>query len=64
MKRLLLSAAVLFSCLAAFGQREIITVDWDVVKGIVAENPDEVRELVKRLSAPTLDATLTYEDGR
>lgn len=62
MKRLLLSAAVLFSCLAAFGQREIITVDWDVVKGIVAENPDEVRELVKRLSAPTLDATLTYED--
>ena len=62
MKRLLLSAAVLFSCLAAFGQREIITVDWDVVKGIVSEKPDEVKELVRRLSAPTLDASLTYED--
>lgn len=62
MKRFLLSATVLFSCLAAFGQREIISVDWNVVKGIVAENPDEVRELVKRLSAPTLDATLTYND--
>ena len=54
--------AVLFSCLAAFGQREIITVDWDNIKEIVAKKPDEVRELVKRLSAPTLDATLTYED--
>ena len=62
MKRLLLSAAVLFSCLVAFGQREIIKVDWDVIRGIVAEKPDEVRELVKRLSAPTLDATLTYEE--
>ena len=62
MKKLLLSVAVLFSCLAAFGQREIITVDWDNIKEIVAKKPDEVRELVKRLSAPTLDATLTYED--
>ena len=62
MKRLLLSAAVLFSCLAAFGQREIISMDWDVVKDIVREDPDGVRELVSRLSAPTLDTTLTYND--
>ena len=62
MKRLLLSAAVLLSCLAAFGQREIITMDWDVVKGIVKDNPNKVKELVERLSAPTLDTTLTYQD--
>lgn len=62
MKKLLLSVAVLFSCLAAFGQREIITMDWDVVKGIVKDNPNKVKELVERLSAPTLDTTLTYQD--
>lgn len=62
MKRLLLSAAVLLSCLAAFGQREIITMDWDVVKGIVKDNPNKVKELVERLSAPTFDTTLTYQD--
>ena len=62
MKRLLLSAAVLLSCLTAFGQREIITMDWDVVKGIVKDNPNKVKELVERLSAPTLDTTLTYQD--
>jgi len=62
MKKLLLSVAVLFSCLAAFGQRDIITMDWDVVKGIVKDNPNKVKELVERLSAPTLDTTLTYQD--
>lgn len=62
MKKLLLSVAVLFSCLAAFGQREIIPVDWEVMKRTVAEKPDEVKELVKRLSATTLDTTLTYND--
>lgn len=62
MKKLILSLAVMFSCLAAFGQREIISMDWDVVKEIVKEDPDDVRELVSRLSAPTLDTTLTYND--
>lgn len=62
MKRFLFSLAVLFSCFAAFGQREIISMDWDVVKDIVKEAPDDVRELVNRLSAPTLDTTLTYND--
>ena len=62
MKKLILSLAVMFSCLAAFGQREIISMDWDVVKDIVREDPDDVRELVSRLSAPTLDTTLTYND--
>ena len=62
MKKLLLSVAVLFSCLAAFGQRDIITMDWDVVKGIIKDNPNKVKELVERLSAPTLDTTLTYQD--
>lgn len=37
-------------------------MDWDVVKDIVREDPDNVRELVSRLSAPTLDTTLTYND--
>ena len=62
MKNLLLSLAVLFSCSTAFGQREIISMDWGVVKEIVKEDPDDVRELVSRLSAPTLDTTLTYND--
>lgn len=62
MKKFILSLAVMFSCLAAFGQTEIISMDWDVVKDIVREDPDDVRELVSRLSAPTLDTTLTYND--
>lgn len=62
MKRLFLSIAVLLSYFAAFGQREIISMDWDVVKDIVKEDPDGVKQLVSRLSAPTLDTTLTYND--
>ena len=62
MKRLFLTVAVLFSCLAAFGQRDIISMDWDVIKEIVEEDPDDVRELVSRLCLPTLDTTLTYND--
>ena len=53
---------VLLSCLTAFGQREIITMDWDVVKGVVKEYPDVVKQLVTRLSAPTLDTALTFHD--
>lgn len=37
-------------------------MDWDVIKGIVAKNPDEVRDLVQGLSAPKLDTALTYND--
>ena len=37
-------------------------MNWDVVKDIVKETPDDVKELVIRLSAPTLDTTLTYND--
>lgn len=62
MKKLILSLAVMFSCLAAFGQREIITMDWDVVKDLVKEDPDGVRDLVSKLAAPTLDTTLTNND--
>lgn len=62
MKKLFLALAVLLSSLTAFAQREIITVDWDVIKEIVKESPDDVRDLVRRLSAPTLDTTLTYND--
>lgn len=62
MKKFFLVLAVLFSSLSAFAQREIITVDWDTIKKIVKESPDGVRDLVRRLSAPTLDTTLTYND--
>lgn len=37
-------------------------MDWDVVKDIVKEAPDDVKQLVSRLSAPTIDTTLTYSD--
>ena len=37
-------------------------MDWDVVKDIVKEAPDDVKQLVSRLSAPTIDTTLTYND--
>ena len=50
MKRYFLSILVLLSCFSAFGQREIIVMDWDVVKDIVKEDPDDVKQLVSRLS--------------
>ena len=37
-------------------------MDWSAIKEIVKEDPDEVKDLVVRLSAPQLDTTLTYED--
>lgn len=43
-------------------QREVIPVDWKEIKAIVKENPDAVRELVSKLCAPKLDATITYKD--
>ena len=62
MKRLFLAIAVLFSCIASYGQRDVISMDWDILKDIVKTTPDEVKELVTRMCAPTLDTTLTYND--
>lgn len=62
MKRVLLSIAVLLSSLTAFAQMEIIPMDWAVIKEIVAEAPEEVRDLAQRLAAPELDTTLTFND--
>lgn len=62
MKQLVLTAALLLSCLAGFAQREIYPVDWKSIKKTVAKDPDRVRDIVVRLSAPTLDSTLTYSD--
>lgn len=62
MKKIIILISLLLSCVAAFAQRDIIAMDWSVIKEIVKEDPDEVKDLVVRLSAPQLDTTLTYED--
>lgn len=62
MKKIIILISLLLSCVAAFAQRDIIAMDWSVIKEIVREDPDEVKDLVVRLSAPQLDTTLTYED--
>ncbi len=62
MRKIIILISLLLSCVAAFAQRDIIAMDWSAIKEIVKEDPDEVKDLVVRLSAPQLDTTLTYED--
>lgn len=62
MRKIIILISLLLSCVAAFAQRDIIAMDWSVIKEIVKEDPDEVKDLVVRLSAPQLDTTLTYEE--
>lgn len=62
MRKIIILISLLLSCFATFAQRDIIAMDWSAIKEIVKEDPDEVKDLVVRLSAPQLDTTLTYED--
>ena len=62
MKRVVLTVAVMLVSLTAFAQMDIIPVDWNSIKEIVSEKPDEVKALVDRLCQPALDTTLTYND--
>lgn len=43
-------------------ERELLPVDWNLIRKEVKENPQHVKDLVERLSAPKLDTTLTYQD--
>lgn len=43
-------------------ERELLPVDWKLIKKEAKKNPQHVKDLVKRLSAADLDTTLTYQD--
>ena len=43
-------------------EREMLPVNWKQIKEEVNKNPQKVKDLVTRLSAPKLDTTLTYQD--
>lgn len=61
-KTLLLSLLLLFCGFAAHAQQEIFPVDWKEIRSIVKKDPERVRELVRRLSAPERDTTLTVQE--
>ena len=43
-------------------EREILPVNWKQIKEYVNKDPQKVKDLVARLSATSLDTTLTYQD--
>ena len=43
-------------------EREILPVNWKQIKEDVNKDPQKVKDLVARLSATSLDTTLTYQD--
>ena len=49
-------------CATAQYQYQIHPVDWKELKTLVKEEPERVRELVRRISTPQRDTTLTYPD--
>lgn len=61
-KAIIIFLLVFLSCASSYAQREILPVDWKEIKTIVSENPELVKDLVKRLCADELDTTLTYSD--
>ena len=61
-KTLILSLLLLFCGFAAHAQQEIFPVDWKEIRSIVKKDPERVRELVRRLSAPERDTTLTVQE--
>lgn len=64
MKRLLFIAllGVFFFCTAE--GRDLFPVNWYGIEKITKENPEMVKSLVVRLSAATLDTTLTWDERR
>ena len=61
-KTLFLSLLLLFCGFAAHAQQEIYPVDWKEIRAIVKKDPERVRELVRRFSAPERDKTLTGKE--
>lgn len=61
-KTLLLSLLLLLCGFAAHAQQEIFPVDWEEIRSIVKKDPERVRELVRRFSAPERDTTLTVQE--
>lgn len=43
-------------------ERAFLPVDWESIRKEVKENPDSIKELVKRLSAQETDTTMTYPE--
>lgn len=64
MKKLLFLVLAIATVSICYAQREVFPVSWDSVTVIVNHNPDSVASLVKRMSATTLDTSLTYEERR
>lgn len=46
----------------AQGEREIIPVDWKEVQKVAEENPQQIKQLVSRLSANEIDTTMTWKE--
>ena len=43
-------------------ERELLPVDWQLIRKEVKDNPQHIKDLVARLSANKLDKTLTYQE--
>ena len=43
-------------------ERELLPVDWQLIRKEVKDNPQHIKDLVARLSASKLDTTLTYQE--
>lgn len=64
MKKLIVLFACLLSLTSYVEARDLFPVNWQEIERITTEEPEMVKSLIVRLSADTLDTTLTWEERR
>ena len=64
MKKILLCLLSSMLFVSAYAERELTPIKWTEIEKTVAAYPDSVKSLVKRLSLPTLDRSLTWDERR
>ncbi len=64
MKRTLLCLMICLWAFSAFAERELFPIKWSEIETTTSTNPNYVKSLVERLSLPTIDKNLTWDERR
>lgn len=64
MKKLLFTLIILISFPNCVEGRELFPIDWEQIEKTTLAYPDSVKSLVARMSAPTIDRTLSWDERR
>ena len=64
MKKLLITLTILISFPTCVEGRDLFPIDWEQIEKTTLAYPDSVKSLVARMSAPTIDRTLSWDERR